>query len=442
MQSIAKVGSALQYLFGAAVNEAAEKSGVVIRQRKFNAMSLAKTFILGFLAKPDASDEDLARMAVQVGADVTPQAVEQRYTSRLEEFFKDLFSRAVQCVVGSNKSLAPILERFTSVILQDSSTIVLPDDMKEQYPGCGGSYGGGQAALKLQVEWDLRNGALAHVQTEAGRSPDGATTRQQARRGKGSLRIADLGYFDLEVFEAMTQNDEYFLSRLQYTTGLLEPDGTPVDLTTWLPQQTGKFIDQPMLVGKAKRLPCRIIAWRLPEEQAARRRHKLRQEYRNTYGKEPSAQRLALCDWTILVTNVPAELMSSTEAVILYRARWQIELLFKRWKSLGLVALLQGSTTVRQMVKVWARLLAVLVQHWLTVDTVWGDPTKSLTKVYRVIQTFAGRLAAALNCGADLNGVLADLRAAVAKTCRRNKRSKPGTFELLNDISSLEYGLT
>jgi hypothetical protein len=439
MQSIAKVGSALQDLFGAAVEEAAETSGVVIRQRKFNAMSLAKTFILGFLAKPDASDEDLARMAVQVGVDVTPQAVEQRYSPALAQFLKDLLGRAAQILVSSNKALAPILERFSCVILQDSSTIVLPDDLKEEYPGCGGSYGGGKAALKLQTEWDLRGGALTFLQIEEGRSPDGATTRQQARRGRGSLRIADLGYFNLDVFEEMNAAGEYFLSRLQYTTLLLRPDGTPVDFAKWLPKHTGCFKDEPMLVGKGKRLPCRVIAWRLPEDQAARRRRKLRQEYKNTYGKEPSADRLALCDWTILITNVPVEMMSAEEAVVLYRARWQIELLFKRWKSLGLVALLQGSNTVRQMVKVWARLLAVLVQHWLTVDTVWGDPTISLYKVCRVIRTFVGRLAAALNGGADLDRVVADLRAAVAKTCRRNKRSKPGTFELLNDIGCLGY---
>jgi hypothetical protein len=440
MDSIAKVGSALQHLFGDAVDQAAATSGVVLRQRKFSPMTLAQTFILGFLANPNASDEDLARMAVHVGADVTPQAVAQRFTQPLEQFLKSLLEHALQHMVGSNQALAPLLERFTRVILQDSSTIVLPDDRHAQYPGCGGSYGGGQAALKLQVEWDLRGGALTHVQIEAGRSPDGATTRQQARRGKGSLRIADLGYFDLDVFADMTQADEYFLSRLQYTTAVLEPDGTPVDLTQWLPEHPGTFIDQPMLLGKGKRLPCRVIAWRLPEDQVARRRHKLRHEYKNTYGKEPSAQRLALCAWTILVTNVPKELLSPTEAVILYRARWQIELLFKRWKSLGLVALLQGSTTVRQMVKVWARLVAVVVQHWLTVATVWGDPTKSLTKVCRVIQTFAGRLVAALQGRADWKQVVEELRTTVAKTCRRNKRSRIGTFELLNDSSRLEYG--
>jgi hypothetical protein len=442
VQSITRVGVALQRLFGTAVDEAAEASGVIQRQRKFTALSLAQTFVLGFLAKPDASDEELAQMAVPVGAEVTPQAVEQRYTERLEQFLKTLLEKAIQQVVGSEKALAPLLERFSSVTIQDSSTIVLPDDLKEQYPGCGGSHGGGQAALKLQVEWDLRSGALGHVQVEAGRSPDGATTRQQARRGPGALRIADLGYFDLDVFAAMSEAGEYFLSRLQYKTAVLERDGTPVDLAKWLPQQPGQCIDRLLLVGKAKRLPCRVIAWRLPQEQAARRRQKLLREYQNTYGKLPSAARLALCDWTILVTNVPDELLSPAEAIILYRARWQIELLFKRWKSLGLVALLQGSTTVRQLVKVWARLLAVVVQHWLTIDTAWGNAKKSLTKVCRVIQTYARPLAAALNHRADLNQVLEELRTVVGKTCQRNQRSKAGTFELLNDSSRLDYGLT
>ena len=439
MESIAKVGSALQHLFGAFVDKAAKASGVIKRQRKFSAMSLAKTFILGFLANPNATDEDLAQMAVQVGADVSPQAIEQRYTPQMEKYLKVLFAEAIQIIVGSDKALAPILERFSSVNLQDSSTIVLPDDQKEHYRGCGGSYGGGEAALKLQVEWDLRCGGFTHIQIEEGRSPDGATTRQQARRGPGSLRITDLGYFDLSVFEEMADAGEYFLSRLQYRTKLLHLDGSRVDLAKWLPKDTGCFLDKPMLVGQGKRFPCRVFAWRLPEKQAAERRSKLIQDHKNTYSKEPSAERLALCDWTILITNVPIALMSAKEAVILYRSRWQIELLFKRWKSLGLVAQLQGSTTVRQMIKIWARLLAVLVQHWLTVDVAWGDPTKSLNKVCRVIRTFVGRIAAALNNLADLDGVLSELRTIVNKTCRRNKRSKPGTFELLNDAGLLEY---
>ena len=160
------------------------------------------------------------------------------------------------------------------------------------------------------------------------------------------------------------------------------------------------------------------------------------------YGKEPSAERLAWCDWTILVTNVPAEMMTPEEAVVLYRARWQVELLFKRWKSQDLVAALRGSTAVRQMVGIWSRLLGALVQHWLMIASAWGDPTKSLSKVCEVIRLFVGRLAAGLDDQTERERVLADLCRIVAKTCRRNKRSKPGTFELLNDVSLLDFCLT
>jgi hypothetical protein len=103
------------------------------------------------------------------------------------------------------------------------------------------------------------------------------------------------------------------------------------------------------------------------------------------------------------------------------------------------VALLSGATEVRQRVRVWARLLAALVQHGLVVASAWGDPTKSLAKVAEAVREFAGRLAAGLDRRSELERALADLAAVVAKTCRRDKRSQPGTFELLNDVSLLDF---
>lgn len=442
MKIIAKVDAALQQLFGKNAEEAAEASGVIVRKRIFDALSLARTFVLGFLQNPDASDEDLAQMAAQCDAPVTPQAIEQRHSPQLVKFLEELFRAGVKQTVSSEKALAPILERFDSVTLLDSTTISLPDSMEETFRGCGGRYGSGKAALKLQTEIDLRSGALLHVEIEPGRSPDSATSRQDVRRGPGTLRITDLGYFNVAVFAAMMAADEHFLSRLQFGTKVMLRDGTPVDLLPWLAKQAGPFVDQPILLGKGQRLACRLIAWRLPEEQANRRRHKLRQETLSKRGQEPTAERLAWCDWTILVTSVPLELLTPPEAVVLYRARWQVELLFKRWKSQGLVGHLSGSTDVRQMVRVWSRLLAALVQHWLLLAGAWGDPTKSLSKVCEAIRHFVGRLIAGLDRPEELERVLADLCEVIAKTCRRNKRSKPGTFELLNNIDLLDFSLT
>ena len=293
----------------------------------------------------------------------------------------------------------------------------------------------------MQTELDLRSGAL-HVEIEAARSPDGATSRQHAARPAGSLRITDLGYFDVAVFAAMVRAGVYFLSRLRFGTAVRRTAGAPVELLRWLGRQPSPFVDQPILLGAGERLACRLIGWRVPAEQANRRRRKLRQEARRRRGQEPSAERLAWCDWTILVTSVPVALLTPPEAVVLYRARWQVELLFKRWKGQDLAATLSGSTDVRRMVRVWSRLLAALVRHWLLVGSAWGEATKSLVKVCEAIRSFVGRLAAHLDQEEVLRRVLDDLGAVVAKTCRRDKRARPGTFELLNDVSLLDYRLT
>jgi hypothetical protein len=443
MSILGAPAAALKRLFGPLAEEAAHESQVIVRQRKFTAWSLAQTFVLGLLHNPRASDEELAQIAAQCGAPVTPQAIDQRQTEALAKFLESLFRRAIPNVIGSKRVLAQLLERFTDVIVLDSSTISLPDGQAELFAGCGGSYGSGAAAMKLQTELSLRTGALSHVEIEPGRSTDNATSRQQVHRAKGTLRITDLGYFTIAVFAAMAVRGEYFLSRLQFGTGVLLPDGTSVDILKWLATQSGPFVDCSILLGLQDRLACRLIAWRLPPEQANRRRQKLREEHKRKWGKEPTKERLAWCDWTILVTNVAEELLTPKEAAVLYRARWQVELLFKRWKSQGRVAQLDGSTEVRQMIRVWGRLLAVVVQHWLMVGTAWGNPAASAVKACEAIRLFVGRLLGGLSRSLEeLLCTLGDLAQVVSKTCKRNRRRKPGTFELLNNVDLLDFRLT
>ncbi|MCI0705760.1 MAG: IS4 family transposase [Planctomycetia bacterium] len=442
MGILQRVATALKQLFGPLAQQAAQATGVIVRQRKFTPMSLAQTFVLGFLQKPNASDEELAFVAAQAGAVDTPQAIDQRQTPKLAAFLEELFRRAVRVVIQAERVLAPILERFAAVTILDSTVIGLPDSQSQRFAGCGGRCGFGRAAMKLQTELDLRSGAITHVEVESGRSADSSTPRQHVRRAKGSLRITDLGYFCVGVFAAMVGAAEHFLSRLQFGTGIRLPDGQSVDVLEWLACQSTPCVDRPILLGLEQRLACRLIAWRLPEEQANRRRQRLREEFQRKWGREPSAQRLAWCEWTILVTSVPVEMLSVREAAVLYRARWQIELLFKRWKSQGRVATLDGSSEVRQVIRVWARLLAVLVQHWLLVSTVWGDATKSVDKLCQAVRLFVSRLLGSLDRPAELVRQLGELSALVAKTCRRNRRAKPGTFELLNAPSHLDYCLT
>jgi hypothetical protein len=442
MGIIAQVTAAVQAVFGAMAEEVAKDHPVVLRHRKFTTATLAQTFILGFLAKPRASDEELAQTAALCGVEVTPQALEQRHTMRLANFLEALFRRATQCLVKSQRSLAPLLARFSAVLILDSTTTTLPDALQERFPGCGGSHGAGRAAMKLQVQWDLCSGALDAVAIESGRDCDYKTSLQRAPLTPGALRIADLGYFDTGVFQRLDREGVFWLSRLQFGTSVFTPEGLRLPLLDWLGKQPGPFVDRPILMGTERKVACRIVAWRVPQEVADRRRQKLIAEARRKDGRVPSKERLAWCDWTILVTNVTADVLTPKEIAVLYRARWQIELLFKRWKSLGLVAELTGSTVARQLVRLWSRLLAVLMQHWLLLCSVWGNPRCSLSKACEAIRRNVLMLAAVVNDPAKLAVAIENLGVILRATVRQNKRKKPNTFELLNNPELLEYSLT
>src|ERR1044071_5822654 len=106
MEILAKVGAAFQRLFGPVVEEAAAKTKVIQRRREFSPVSLAMTFVLGHLWKPNAAPHDLAVMALKAKTAVSPQAVDQRRTQVLADFLEEVFRGCVKVVVTSSQALA------------------------------------------------------------------------------------------------------------------------------------------------------------------------------------------------------------------------------------------------------------------------------------------------------------------------------------------------
>jgi hypothetical protein len=433
MAIVARVASLVETLFGPLAEEVAREVPIVKRQRKFSPATLAQTFILGFLAKPRASDEDLARMAARCGVEVTTQAVEQRFTQVMVDFLEALFRRAVQQRVRSDRVLAPLLERFSAVFLQDGTAIAVPDELSDRFPGCGGSHAAGRAVIKLQTRFDLKGGALDAVSIEAGRDCDQRTPLQWDASTPGALRIADLGYFDTKVFPYLNRQGMSWISRLAFGTEISTPEGEVIARIADLFAPSQVVVDREILMGKGAKMRCRLVAWRVPPEVAARRRRRLIAVARDKGNPLPSQKRLDWCDWMIFVTNTSGDQLSAAEIGVLYRARWQIELLFKRWKSQGRIAEMTGSTVIRRLVRSWSRLLAMLIQHWVLQATAWGDCRCSLKKAWDAIREHATRLAAACRVRERLAEEIALIGRILQTTARRDKRKQPGTFELLND---------
>ena len=102
----------------------------------------------------------------------------------------------------------------------------------------------------------------------------------------------------------------------------------------------------------------RVMLQRCPEAVAIERRRRALQKCK---GVAPGRRKLALCDWWVLATNAPEGLMDANEATNLYRSRWQIELAFERWKSLGRLAIDPKHSQNRAECEPYARPMGVLL---------------------------------------------------------------------------------
>jgi hypothetical protein len=380
-------------------------------------------------------------MAAKLGVHVTEEAIEYRFTEELVLFLEEMLKRAVSQTLAAKVATTPLLRKFSDVRIGDSTSLMLPDEFADQFPGCGGTENACRAAMKIQVLWSLMTGQLLGWQITSGRASDAKSEIAEASPPAASLSVYDLGYFSLDRFRRVGEADAYWISRLQHGTNIFDAAGNSLDLPSFLREHgENGLVDTTVLLGEKDRLACRLIAVRVPPEMAARRRQKIREKARD-HGREPSQEYLELQDWTIFVTNCDADLLTWKEVVVLYRARWQIELLFKLWKSHNHIAALEtAASPQRQMAILYAKLIGVIVQHWMLLSAAWNDVQRSLRKAAAILRDWIVLLTSVLDDGERLSDFLHRFGAAVAKTARVTRRRKhPSLFQLLENPELLDY---
>ena len=178
-----------------------------------------------------------------------------------------------------------------------------------------------------------------------------------------------------------------------------------------------------------------------PVAEAANRRRQRISEKARDHGREPSRAYLDIQEWTIYITNCGPELLTWKEVAALYRARWQIELLFKLWKSHNRIAEREtDATPERQMAVLYAKLVGVIIQHWLLLTTVWNDGRRSLRRAAAILRDWIGLFIESLGDLERTCNLLRRLGIALAKSARVSKRRKhPSLFQLLENSELLEY---
>jgi DDE family transposase len=429
-----KVADALRDVFTIVAEKAADESGFVQRKSKLTGEIFVQTLAFGWLRDPDATLEELAQTAANLGVSISPQGIDQRFSARAADCLLRVLEEAVTRLLTADPVAIPVLQRFPGgVCLLDSTTLTLPDALASRWAGCGGTTShDGQAALKLFARWNLLDGTLQGPFLHAGRQADRSCEKALAPLAPGTLRLADLGFFDQNEFHALSARGVYWLSRVQPGTTIYDASGQSRSLAEILSGQTSDTVELDIGMGVHHRLPCRLLAVRVPPQVAAARRRRLRQKQVHKGRKYRSADPWLLTEWTVYVTNVPADMLSLEEALVLGRCRWQIELLWKLWKNEGHIDVSRSENPWRILCEVYAKLLGMVVQHWTLLIACWSYPDRSLTKASRTVRAMAMNLAVVLQHRHLVIKTLLLIRHVLTRGCRIAKRQKePPTHQLL-----------
>ena len=431
MTNLTQLAEAMQALLTTQADELARQCGFVRRQRKVTGSNFAQTVVFTALADAEATENRLLSTAATVGLDASRQAITKRFNAKGASFLRTLLGAAVTEAVATPVAI-PLLQRFTAVQVLDSSIVALPDELAAVHRGGrSGTTTGPKAAVKLTVGLDLKTGVLSGPELSDGRAADLGAALAAADPPRGGLQLADLNYFSLTKFARWQRGGAFWLSRLKCQTAVYDDHGHRLDLVERLRAAGDNDVDLDVTLGSRERLAGRLIARRVPAAVAALRRQRLLDKSKRR-GDRASAVALALCNWTIVVTNVPRALLLVEEAVALARMRWQIELIFKLWKSQGGIDLWRGEKPESALCQVYGKLLARVVQHWVIVVGAWSLADRSLTKTARVVEVLAMSLAAAMRSVARLRAVLGHARRLMEVAGRMERRKKsPNAHDMI-----------
>jgi Transposase DDE domain len=455
MSSISQVADALKRVLTTSAKELERETDFVQRSTaQLDGPIFVQTTVFGWMDNAEASYPQLRHVAASLGVLVSTQAVEQRFGVESAALLREVLQEAVGEVLCSETSAPELLRRFNGVYVQDGTIISLPPELGDEWRGCGGSTPeAGQSSLRVQVRLDLAQGGMQGPWLQEGRAAERSGEAHEAPLPEGCLYNVDAGYFTLGEMRAHGKTGCYWLTAARAGTLLIDERGQSWDLLSFLGAQTGNEVDVQVFLGKRERLPVRLIARRVRAEQAARRRANAKRTLESKakgvqrpnvrkHGranakpqrkhKKTGKARLQLLDWTILITNVPQEVLSVDEALVLARCRWQIELCWKLWKQVGKVDTWRSAKPYRILTEIYAKLLGCLITHWFTLLECWQAPNRSMVKARQVMQWMAPVLALGVAGVVPLETMVQCTSHTMASGCTVNSRLKrPAAYQLV-----------
>lgn len=372
----------LQVVLDELVQQANEICQFSRRNRELTAERFVQVLVLGWLRQADASLNELAQSAQDLGCSVTGSAINERIGEAAVELLGRVLVSALRHRVQYSRLPITAFEAFTAIHVTDSTQVGLPKALFAEFQG-----GNGDAKVKLQVTLDYLTGQWVALEMVDGKAADNKSDLPLKQAIAGSLNLFDLGYFKQERLRDIDAQGAYFVSRYQSQTAVYEPEtGDKLNLVKWLQGLCVNEAERLVELGSRVQLSVRLVVRRLPQKAADARRRKAKKKYKGQ-GKVCSKAYLFLLGWDILISNLPVGDWSLEQIFDLYPIRTQIEWLFRVWKSQMKVAYFGNWRIERVLCQLYAHLIGILLCQRLSAGWLWRDGQEySLFKCVQIIQ--------------------------------------------------------
>jgi hypothetical protein len=297
-------------------------------------------------------------LAICQKTSLSAEGLNQRFNEKAVQFLKGIFERLLhqQTQEIRNQWLTDSL--FQRIRILDSTSFQLPPGSETIYEGCSGS------GVKIQLEYELKEGKFLHLDVGHARDHDaiyGASLLSTVQAG--DLCLKDLGYFSLEGLQAIHEAGAFYISRMKHNVTIYQKEETgfrkwePEDFLQLLqPGETMELRDV-YVSGKKIRQP-RLIVYRLTEEQERQREEKWKKRAKRKGAAYTPRRPHSIY---VYITNIPATYTSLHDIHTLYSLRWQIEILFKTWKSLFHIHKVKKMKTARFECHLYGTLISLLI---------------------------------------------------------------------------------
>ena len=372
------------------LNELAKETKFV--QREFGGSKIDGAIFLDLIVfhnenLKEQSLRDLSSMLKdELRIEISKQALHKRFNEYAVAFLSNALEKLLQQQLQSS-AIKLLDNEFNRVLIKDSVCFQVHESMAEFYPGSGGS--GSKAAIRIQFEYDLLSGRITDISINAFNEQDAKDSLATIENAKeGDLIVRDLAYMSLAVLKKIIKKLALYLCRPNTNVKMYElKNGNYVEINfdsmvKYMKKHKISFMEREVYYGSNEKLKNRLILHLLPAEELAKRLRKARQNAKKKGKGNLSENYKARAGLNLFITNAGKEQIPTENVWPIYRLRWQIELMFKIWKSICQIEKVKKINKERLECHVYSKLIFIMLgwkMVWMVAKNMYRISGKALS---------------------------------------------------------------